>query len=155
MNRYKLGLLALVVLLGGASRVAGQSLDGIYAQKLVNEELAKHKDVVIMAMHVTPPGKSENVIIASNIGRIGKKADEDDTRVIVTGKANLERNSKGDHFEVELPLQDQAKKTVGAIGIVFMFKPDNEKAFQKKAEEIRDEMASKTPTIEKLFEKEK
>jgi hypothetical protein len=105
------------------------------------------------AGHVTPPGESVNVIIASNIGRIGKKADEDDTRVIETGKANLERNKKGDHFEVELPLEDKAKKTIGAVGIVFMYKPNNEKAFQKEAEQIRDEMAARTPTIEKLFEK--
>ncbi len=34
---------------------------------------------------VTPPGMTENVIIASNIGRIGKKVDEDDMRVIETG----------------------------------------------------------------------
>ena len=46
-------------------------------------------------LFVTPPGKTENVIIASNIGRIGKKADEDDMRVIETGKPNLEVNKKG------------------------------------------------------------
>ena len=40
-----------------------------------------------------------------------------------------------------------------SVGIVFMDKPGNEKAFQKEAEEIRDEMAAKTPAIEKLFEK--
>src|SRR5690348_4420916 len=72
----------------------------IFAQKLVNETLAKHKDVIIMAMHVTPPGKNENVIIASNIGRYGKKADEDDLRVINTGQSNLEVNTAGNHFEV-------------------------------------------------------
>ena len=156
MKRYQVGLLALTAVLASATGLAAQSsLSGIYAQKLLDETLAKHKDVVIMAMHVTPPGQSVNVIIASNIGRIGKKADEDDTRVIETGKANLERNQKGDHFEVELTLQDRAKKTIGAVGIVFMYKPDNEKAFQKEAEGIRDEMASKTPTIARLFEKEK
>jgi len=53
------------------------------------------------------------VIIASNIGRIGKKADEDDMRVIETGKPNLEVNKKGDHFEVELVMQDQSGKTIG------------------------------------------
>jgi hypothetical protein len=153
MKHHKVGILALA-LLGAAVCLAAQaSLGGIYAQKLLDETLARHKDVVIMAMHVIPPGESVNVIIASNIGRIGKKADEDDTRVIETGKANLERNQKGDHFEVELPLQDKAKKTIGAVGIVFMYKPNNEKAFQKEAEEVRDEMASKTPTIAKLFEK--
>src|SRR5215468_12447940 len=105
----------------------------IFAQKLVDEALAKHKDVIIMAMHVTPPGKTENVIIASNIGRIGKKADEDDLRVIETGKPNLEVNKKGDHFEVELVIQDQQGKTIGAMGVVFMYKEGADKsALQKK-----------------------
>lgn len=154
MKRYSLRVFALGIL-AAASGAPAQVPSGIYAQKLVDETLAKHKDVVIMAMHVTPPGQSENVIIASNIGRIGKKADDDDKRVIDTGRANLERNEKGDHFEVELPLQDKAKKTIGAVGIVFMYKPDNEKAFQARAEQIRDEMASKTPSLDALFDKAK
>ena len=121
-------------------------------QKLLDETLVKHKEVVIMAMHVTPPGKTENVIITSNIVRIGKKADEDDTRVIETGKPNLEVNKKGDHFEVKLVMQDQPGKTIDSIGIVFTYEKSKEAEFQKKAEMVRDEMKQKTPTIAKLFE---
>jgi len=33
--------------------------------------------------------------------------------VIETGKPNLEVNKKGDHFEVELVMQDQSGKTIG------------------------------------------
>jgi hypothetical protein len=107
---------------------------------------------VIIAMHVTPPGKTENVTIASNIGRIGKKANQDDLRVIETGKPNLEVNKSGDHYEVELPMQDQSGKTIGAIGIVFNYVKGKEAEFQKKAEEIRDEIKQRTPSLEKLFE---
>jgi hypothetical protein len=124
----------------------------IYAQKLLDETLAKHKEVVIMAMHVTPPGKPDNVIIASNIGRIGKKADEDDMRVIETGRPNLEVNKKGDHYEVELIMQDLSGKTIGAVGIVFNYEKGREAEYQKNAERIRDEMKEKTLTIAKLFE---
>jgi hypothetical protein len=125
----------------------------IFAQKLVNQTLAKHPDVVIMAMHVTPPGKSDNVIIASNIGRYGKKSDEDDDRVINTGKSNLEVNKKGNHFEVECTLQDKSGKTLGAVGIVFNYKEgDDKKALEKKALKIRDEMKAQTPNKQKLFE---
>ena len=131
---------------------SGQEAKKIFAQQLLDATLAKHKEVVIMAMHVTPPGKVDNVIIASNIGRIGKKADEDDLRVIHTGKPNLEVNKTGDHFEVELVLEDQSGKTIGAVGIVFMNEKAKEAEFQKKAEQIRDEMKQQTPTIEKLFE---
>jgi hypothetical protein len=152
----RLGKMTYVVtallVFGGALFASGQETKKIYAQKLLDETLAKHKEVVVMAMHVTPPGKNENVIIASNIGRIGKKADEDDLRVIETGKPNLEVNKKGDHFEVELVLQDQSGKTIGAVGIVFNYEKGKEPEFQKKAERIRDEMKEKTPTLAKLFE---
>lgn len=154
MRRF--GKMSHVVMLflafGGTLIASGQEGKKIYAQKLLDETLAKHKDVVIMAMHVTPPGKTDNVIIASNIGRIGKKADEDDMRVIETGKPNLEVNKKGDHFEVELVMQDQSGKTIGAVGIVFNYEKGKEAEFQKNAEQIRDEMKQKTPTLGKLFE---
>src|SRR5580765_4826879 len=124
-----------------------------YAQKLVNDTLAKHKEVVIMAFHVTPPNQSENVIIASNIGRIGKKADEDDMRVIDTGKSNLEVNKTRKHYEDELPLLDQAGNRIGAVGIVFDYKPGVDKnKLAKQAEKVRDEMAQQIPSKEKLFE---
>jgi hypothetical protein len=125
-----------------------------YAQKLVDETLAKHKELLILVMHVTPPGSSENIIIASNIGRVGKKADEDDLRVINTGKTNLEVNEKGDHFEVELVLQDQSGKTIGALGTVYAYKAGDDKAkLQKTAEQIRDELRKQIPSKESLFEK--
>ena len=144
--------MTLVLVSGSAVFVSAQEGKKIYAQKLVDETLANHKEVVIMAMHVTPPGKTENVIITSNIVRIGKKADEDDTRVIETGKPNLEVNKKGNHFEVELVMQDQPGKTIDSIGIVFTYEKSKEAEFQKKAEMVRDEMKQKTPTIAKLFE---
>ncbi len=151
-NNRTIYFVTLAVLFAAAQFLSAQEGKKIYAQQLLDETLAKHKDVVIMAMHVTPPGKTENVIIASNIGRIGKKADEDDLRVIETGKPNLEVNKKGDHFEVELVMQDQSGKTIGAVGIVFMYEKGKEAEYQKNAEQIRDEMKQKTPTLAKLFE---
>jgi hypothetical protein len=148
----KMSCVVMLLMVFGGVLISSAQEGKIYAQKLLDETLAKHKEVVIMAMHVTPPGKTDNVIIASNIGRIGKKADEDDLRVIETGKPNLEVNKKGDHFEVELVLQDQSGKTVGAVGIVFNYEKGKEAEFQKNAEQIRDEMKQKTPTLAKLFE---
>ena len=145
-------LLTFAILFASAQFALAQEGKKIYAQKLLDETLAKHKDVVVMAMHVTPPGKTDNVIIASNIGRIGKKADEDDMRVIETGKPNLEVNKKGDHYEVELVMEDQSGKTIGAVGIVFNYEKGKEAEYQKNAEQIRDEMKQKTPTLAKLFE---
>jgi hypothetical protein len=145
--------LALVFVLSAAGNVAAQTTVAPTAQKLVDEALAKHPEVVIIAMHVAPPHQNDYLIVASNIGRIGKKADEDDMRVINTGKSNLEINKTGNHFEVELVLQDQTGKTIGAAGIVFNYKPGDDKArMEKVAEQIRDEWRKQIPNKESLFE---
>jgi len=148
----RLAVLTTTVLL--AVPLAAQSPAAkTYAQKLVDETLQKHHELLILVMHVTPPNSSENVIIASNIGRIGKKADEDDLRVINTGKTNLEVNAKGDHFEVELVLEDASGKNIGALGTVFAYKDGDDKVkLQKAAEKIRDELRKQIPSKEKLFE---
>jgi hypothetical protein len=114
----------------------------IYAQELVDRTVASNPDLLVVVMHVTPPKSSENVIIASNIGRIGKPGDEDDMRVVNTGKPNLEVAHGGHRYEVELALRDVAGETLGALGLVWPYRPGQDKApFEKKAEKIRDALA--------------
>jgi hypothetical protein len=154
MTRFKAVLLAgATALTVGAQTPVQNPTPKTYAQKLVNDTLAKHPDVVILAMHVvSKDGGEDYPILASNIGRYGKKADEDDLRVIKTGKNNLEVNKTGNHFEVELPLQDVNKKTIGAVGIVFNYKPgDDKRAFERKAIAIRDELTAETPSVDRLY----
>lgn len=120
-------------------------------QKLLDAAMDKHPDVIIMAMHITPPHMKKNVIIASNIGRIGKAADEDDTRVIDKGSTNLEVNETGKRFEAEVPQNDAAGHRIGAVGIVFNYKAGGDKeALHKHALEIRDEIAAQTPSAAAL-----
>ena len=146
-------LLVSIAMFAQAQSAASPSQPLTYAQKLVNDTLGKHKEVVIMAFHVTPPNQTENVIIASNIGRIGKKADEDDMRVVDTGASNLEVNKTGNHFEDELPLLDKSGNRIGAVGIVFNYKAgDDKNKLAKQAEQVRDEMREQIPSKEKLFE---
>jgi hypothetical protein len=122
-----------------------------FAQKLVDEALAKHTEVILIAIHAQPPGH-KNIIVASNFGRIGKIGDEDDLRCIRTGTSNLELNSTGRHFEDELILQDASGKTIGALGVVFNYKPGDDKATMEKiADQIRDEMKAQLPTKSALF----
>jgi hypothetical protein len=122
-----------------------------FAQKLVDDALAKHPEVLLIAIHAQPPGH-KNVIIASNFGRIGKIGDEDDLRCIRTGKSNLEISPTGKHFEDELVLQDQSGKTIGALGVVFNYKPgDDKEAMAKLATQVRDEMKAQIPSKSKLF----
>ena len=121
------------------------------AQQVVDETMAAHPEVIILAIHATPPGGKTNVIVGSSIGRIGKAADEDDLRAIKTGIPNLEVN--GSRFEVETRQLDASKKTIGAVGVVFRYKPgDDQKALERQGYAIRDEMAAKIPSLAKLME---
>jgi iron complex outermembrane receptor protein len=120
-----------------------------FAQKLVDEALAKHPEILLIAIHATPPGH-KNLIVASNFGRIGKIGDDDDMRCINTGKSNLE--VAGPHFEDELILLDESGQTIGALGVVFNHKPgDDKEAVENIAEQARDEMKAQLPSASKLF----
>ena len=163
MKEFTLRLTLLTLLCGVAlpaysQETGSKTTPKTYAQKLVNDAMAKYPDVVILAMHAKTPNDPNYPIIAwgGPMGgkvRIGKKADEDDMRVINTGKENLEISSNGKHFEVELPLEDANKTTIGALGVVFNYKPgDDKSAYQKKAEQLRDEMREQIPSADKLTE---
>ena len=129
-----------------------------FAQKLVDEEVSKHPEVVIMAIHAKSSTDGNYPIIAwfgptGGKVRVGKKADEDDMRVVNKSTENLEVNATGDRFEVELPLRDVSNKTIGALAVVFPYKKgDNKAEFKKKAEQVRDEMQPKIPSADKLNE---
>jgi hypothetical protein len=155
MKRISIPSLLLAAALPLCAQAAGVSNEKphTYGQKLVDQELAKHTDIVILVFHVVNKDGSDYPIVASNIGRYGKKADEDDLRVIHTGKPNLEVNAAGNHFEVEMALHDASKKVLGAIAVVYNYKSsDDKEALHKKAEMVRAEVEKQIPSLNKLFE---
>lgn len=124
-----------------------------YAQKLTERTVAAHPDLLVMMIHATPPKGAYNVVIGSNIGRLGKKADEDDLRVIEKGSTNLEVGGDNDRYETELPLLDRGGKRIGALGLVFGLKPDtNKEALHQHGLAIRDEVARTIPNNAALFQ---
>jgi len=124
-----------------------------HAQKLVDATMAKHPDLLIMALHVQPPDQPANIILASSIGRIGKRADADDLKVVHTGKPLLEVNAATHRrFEVEIPLEDAAGARIGALSTVFAYRAgDDQAAFLKRAEAIRDELRPQIPSLASLI----
>ena len=123
-----------------------------YAQALVDSTMRKHPELLVFAIHATPPHGKTNVIIGSNIGRIGKPADEDDLRVIEKGTTNLEVAEAGNRFEVEAPLNDAKGHRIGALGMVFAYKAGDDKAaLNARADAIRDALAKEIPTSAALF----
>ena len=122
------------------------------AQRIVNEGLAKHPNVILFGLHATPPGHSRDVIIASNFGRIGKVADDDDMGVLTTGKSLIDVSKDGKHFENDMALHDKTGKIVGMVAIIFGYKEGADKsAMQKEAEQILAEVESRVPTVDVLF----
>ena len=139
----------------GMRKVEAKEMDPGYkksaplAQALVDDALSKHPNVILMAIHAGAPKYD---IIASNFGRIGKLGDEDDLRCIHTGKANLEVDKTGRHFEDEMAIKDKSGKTVGALGVVFNYKPGTDKAaLQKEADEILKDMEARIKSEKALF----
>jgi hypothetical protein len=173
--KWPIALSFAVVLAGsGIGASTGQTAPPIAppirAQKLVDEAMAKYPEVVILSMHVTPPQKTENVIIASNTrpqspthtsqlhrhtqpAWIGRKSNADDYHVISSGKSSQEINKGGNHLEITVPLQDHSGNTIGAVGVVFNYKEGDDKGkFKKVAEQIRDEWRAQISNKDSLFE---
>jgi hypothetical protein len=124
-----------------------------YGQELVDQVVAKSPGLLVIALHVAPPGFPDYPIIASNIGRIGKPADEDDMRVITTEKTNLEIAHGNTRFEVELVLRDAGGTNIGALGLVFPYKAtDDRQALEKEAVSIRDWLAKRILDAANLVE---
>jgi hypothetical protein len=124
-----------------------------HAQKLLDDLLAKYVELISLAMHVTPPKAKDNIIIASNFGRIGKKADDDDLKVIATAEPIVGLYGEGRRFGVELPMRDVEEKVIGALSVGFRYKDgDDQKALVAKAMQVRDELAKRTPSLDHLAE---
>jgi hypothetical protein len=124
------------------------------AQALVDATMARHPELIVLGMHVTLPDGRGNVMLGANIGRIGKKADEDDMRVVNTEVSNFEVASNGKRYEVELVLRDATGRNIGALGTVFRYTAGDDKAaLNARAIAIRDEMARAIPRVAALLER--
>jgi hypothetical protein len=125
----------------------------IYAQELVDRTVAQHPDLRAVVMHVTPPNGTDNVIIASSIGRIGKPADADDLEVVNTGKTRTEMDRGNKRIEVELALRDVGGETIGALGLVWRYPVGgNHDEFVRTANAIRDALARRVLNVANLMD---
>lgn len=126
--------------------------DETYAQALLFKTMARHLEVLILAMHVAPPGRDKSLIIACNVGRIGMASDDDDMEVINTGKTTLKAMSERSRVKIQLPMQDERGRTVGALSEFFRY---DDKAtrehYEAMARVIRDELKSQIHDKATLF----
>jgi len=90
MRRHVVFPAAVAAMLCGAVGSAAAAADpafgkaadnAIYAQQLVNEQMAKHPELLVLGMHAAKPGAKDSHMIAANLDRIGKADDDDDLAV--------------------------------------------------------------------------
>jgi hypothetical protein len=120
-------------------------------EALVEAMLTRFPDVVTLALHVTPPG-SDNMIVASSFGRIGKPGDSDDRHVEQDGAVLREVTDGGRRLAVELPLLDRAGHIIGALSTSFAVPPESDPQDRyARALAVRDALAHHIPTRAALF----
>ena len=125
-----------------------------YAQDLVVKTKNAHPELQKLGLHAIPPGQHDYAIIASPItSKIGKKSSEADLSVLNSGKPVVERNEKGQFYDLCLPISDAAGHPLGmtVMEIPYIFAKDSADALAK-ATAIRDEMQRKIPSHDQLFE---
>ena len=146
----------LVILVGAVSSFAQITADShIYAQKLVDETIAKHPELRQLGLHTTPPNSSQSIIIAiSDKKKIGKKSDPDDLDVMKTGKPTAELMEKKAIYDLGFPLLDQSGAIIGTAVLEMKLSAENTKeGALRRGKIIQEELQKQIPSKEKLFEK--
>ena len=140
----------------------------IYAQKLAEQIMKQHPELVSVTFHGVPPGAAPDTytmfaagsIYAGNYSdRIGDADDPDDTPISKLGVTEVDPrwhrpNDIIQKFVIMEPLRDMAGNNVGEL--VVAFKNDaahtkTEQQFYTSATHIRDVLAKQIPTFGALF----
>ena len=134
----------------------------IYGQKLVDEDMKKHPDLLSITLHGTPPGQKEvyTMFAGSYPERIGNPDDPDDIDVIKKGITILDprwhRTKDTDKkFVVLMPMQDKAGENIGLVVYAFKNPPKMsgmEEHYLKESTKLRNDLAKRVPSYDKLFE---
>jgi hypothetical protein len=134
----------------------------IYAQKLSDEVMSKHPELISVTFHGVPPGMTNvyTMFAGSFPERIGNSDDPDDIDVTTKGITILDprwhrKNDPERKFVVLMPLRDVSEENVGLI--VFAFKnPENsgkaEQEYLAAAAAMRDGLEKQIPSYKALFE---
>jgi iron complex outermembrane receptor protein len=162
MRILKINLLVLSAVLltlctvAGNSQTTPTSASRIYAQKLVEETLAVHPELMGLELAATPPGETQCVTIASNETKgIGEKCDKDEFTAMKTNKPFVEKEKENgkEVYDVTIPIHDANGKIIATAGIDFKSEPNQSDAqVTERSQRIARELESKVKSKEKLFE---
>jgi|ERR1035437_2006969 hypothetical protein len=130
----------------------------IYAQKLVNDIMATHPDLLSVALHATRPGGTIPEIVAHVQDLIGKKDSEEDLSVIkqdltVIGPEMVEHTTQMiPRMVVHTALRDSAGAIIGMAVFSFKDGPGVDKlTVHTRAARMVDQLARDIPNSAALF----
>jgi iron complex outermembrane receptor protein len=150
------GILSFLFPVATDAQPRPSSTSKIYAQKLVEETLAAHPELVGLELAATPPTKSQCVTIASSEAKgIGEKCDKDEYTALKTNKPFVEKEKENgkEVYDVTIPIHDADGKVIATAGIDFKPWPDQAEAWvTERSQQIAKELESKVKSKEKLFE---
>lgn len=132
----------------------GRAADNrIYGQKLVNDILSRHPELLWAGLHGVAPGSDQHTIIASTLDIIGKKDEASDVLVATDGRSVLVPNLEEAKLGVMLPLKDASGRRIGALALAFKYPSPhvNQATLYLKATAIRDGLAQRIPAFSDLF----
>ena len=137
----------------------------IYGQKLSEETMAKHPELLSVTLHGVPPGEKDvyTMFAGSFPERVGNPDDPDDIDVIKKGITILDPrwkrvNDKDKKFVVLMPMQDAKGENVGLVVYAFKNPPKMsgmEEHYLKESMKLRDALAKKIPSYNALFDQVK
>lgn len=124
-----------------------------YAETLVVNTKARHKELQKLGLHAIPPGQHEYAIIANIYPeKIGKKSSAGDIEVVTSGKPLCKQNDKEQFYDLKLPASDATGKPFGlnVMEINFKFAKNCEDALAQ-AIQVRQEIQAQIPSVDALF----
>jgi hypothetical protein len=134
----------------------------IYAQKLADEIMATHPELISVTFHGVPPGQTEvyTMFAGSYPDRIGNADDPDDIDISKKGITILDprwhrTNDTVKKFVMMLPLRDASGENVGEIVIAYKnpaASGKTEKDFFLASTRLRDDLMKKISSYGALFE---
>jgi hypothetical protein len=134
----------------------------IYAQKLVDEIMASHSELISVTFHGVPPGQTDayTMFAGSFPDRIGNTDDPDDIDISKKGITILDPrwhrpNDTVKKFVMMLPLRDASGENIGEIVIAYKNPPNSgktEKDFFLASTALRDSLMKKISTYKALFD---
>lgn len=127
-----------------------------YAQRLTDEGLQSHPDVLVIAFHAQIPGEPINRVIAINQAQWGKfqwrPSDDIDTDTAKTQRTVVQVIPATHRMEVHMPLHTKTGETIATFVCVWNFKNEEEAPeLVRKSQQIRDEIAPRISNITQLL----